>query len=194
MKPLRLQPAILVLLLVLGVFSGCTHKKPVLVVPQQSPSTVAPQPTPTPEPAATPAAEQPQAEQPAATQAEQPKIYTGKPKAKSGKHATARNKPKVVIQADKTAPAPPAGGQISPGPTPADAAHSQASTDQLLQSAETNINGISRQLSKEEEAIRAQIREYINQSRKATTENDPARAHNLAVKARLLSDELVKQR
>ena len=40
----------------------------------------------------------------------------------------------------------------------------------------------------------AQIREFITQSRKATTENDPERAHNLAVKARVLSDELVKQR
>jgi hypothetical protein len=40
----------------------------------------------------------------------------------------------------------------------------------------------------------AQIREFISQSRKATTENDPERAHNLAVKARVLSDELVKQR
>jgi hypothetical protein len=42
--------------------------------------------------------------------------------------------------------------------------------------------------------MRAQIREFIKQSRNATTENDPARAHTLAVKARLLSDELVKQR
>jgi hypothetical protein len=193
MKPLRLQPAVIALLLILGVFSGCTHKKPVLVAPQQQPPTAAPQPTPTPEPAATPAAEQPQAEQQPAAPAEQPKIYTGKPKAKSGKHAAVK-KPKVVVQADKTAPAPQTGGQISPGPTPADAAHSQASTEQLLQSAETNINGISRQLSKEEEAIRAQVREYIKQSRNATTENDPARAHNLAVKAHLLSDELVKQR
>jgi hypothetical protein len=42
--------------------------------------------------------------------------------------------------------------------------------------------------------MRTQIKEFINQSRKATTENDPARAHILAVKARLLSDDLVKQR
>jgi hypothetical protein len=63
-----------------------------------------------------------------------------------------------------------------------------------LASAETNLNGINRQLSKDEEAMRAQIKEFINQSRKATTENDLARAHNLAVKAHLLSDELIKQR
>jgi len=42
--------------------------------------------------------------------------------------------------------------------------------------------------------MRTQIREFIKQSRTAITENDLARAHTLAVKARLLSDELVKQR
>ena len=56
------------------------------------------------------------------------------------------------------------------------------------------MNGIKRQLNKDEEVMLAQIREFITQSRKATTENDPERAHNLAVKARVLSDELVKQR
>ena len=84
--------------------------------------------------------------------------------------------------------------QISPGPTPADGGNNQTSTDQLLQGAEANLNGITRTLSKDEEAMRAQIKEFIKQSRTATTENDPARAHTLAVKARLLSDELVKQR
>ena len=198
MKPLRLQSAIVALVLVLGICSGCSHKKPVLVMPQQPPPTAAPTPTPTPEPAATQQPEQPQAAQPAATPAEPPKIYTGKTKAKNGRNAAARKPapagndkpgsevarntpPKKVIPADKE-PAPPAGGQISPGPTPADAAHSQASTEQLLASAETNLNGINRQLSKDEEAMRAQIKEFISQSRKATTENDLARAHNLAVK------------
>jgi hypothetical protein len=205
MKPLRL-PAIFAFLLVLGLSSGCSHKKPVLVMPQQPPPTVAPTPTPTPEPAA--AAEQP-AEQPAATPAEEPKTGTGKTTAKNGRNTPARKPaagsekpanevtrntpPRRVIPADKEPPTPP-GGQISPGPTPADASHSQTSTEQLLAGAETNLNGINRQLSKDEEAMRAQIKEFISQSRKATTENDLARAHNLAVKARLLSDELVKQR
>ena len=101
--------------------------------------------------------------------------------------------PKKIIPAEP-APTPQQTGQISPGPTPADGGNSQASTDQLLQGAEANLNGITRTLSKDEEAMRAQIREFIKQSRTATTENDPARAHTLAVKARLLSDELVKQR
>jgi hypothetical protein len=98
-----------------------------------------------------------------------------------------------VIDADKTQPAP-AAGQVSPAPATADASHAQGSTEQLLKSAEANLNGINRQLSKEEDAKRSQARAFIDQSRKATAENDSARAYNLAVKARLLSDELVQQR
>jgi hypothetical protein len=193
-------------LLLLGIFLGCQHKKPVLVMPQQPPATAAPQPTPTPEPAAQ-AADQPLVPVPAPTPAEEPKTAET-PKPKHGRHVAARKPspsvggevakntpPKTrVVQPDKTEPPPSSIGQISPGPTPSDATHSQTSTDQLLQGAEANLNSITRQLSKDEESMRIQIREFINQSRKATTENDPARAHNLAVKARLLSDDLVKQR
>ena len=39
----------------------------------------------------------------------------------------------------------------------------------------------------------AQIKDYMAQSRKATADSDSVRAHNLALKARLLSDELVKR-
>ena len=193
MKPLRLNAAAVVLVLLLGISLGCEHKKPVLVMPQQPPATAAPQPTPTPEPAAQ-AADQPLAPVPAPTPAEQPKPEE-KTKPNHGRHAAAKKPPKTVVQAEKTeTPSAASIGQISPGPTPADATHSQTSTDQLLQGAEANLNSITRQLSKDEEAMRTQIKEFINQSHKATTENDPARARNLAVKARLLSDDLVKQR
>lgn len=192
MKPLRLNAAAVALVLVLGMTLGCEHKKPVLVMPQQPPPIAAPQPSPTPEPAAQ-AADQPLVPTPTSTPAEQPKTAE-KTKPNHGRHAVAKKPPKTVVQAEKTEPPPVSIGQISPGPTPADTAHSQISTDQLLQGAEANLNSITRQLSKDEEAMRAQIREFISQSRKATTENDPARAHTLAVKARLLSDDLVKQR
>jgi hypothetical protein len=39
----------------------------------------------------------------------------------------------------------------------------------------------------------AQIKTYIAQSHKATSDNDFERAYNLATKARLLSDALVKK-
>ena len=194
MKTLRLNPAVAGLLLLVLVAAGCQHKKAVLVMP---PPAATPQASPTPAEAETQPAQPPEA-QPTPTPAEQPKTAE---KTKPKRHAAAK-KPgeksevarstssKKVIQAEP-APTP---QQISPGPTPASDGNSQASTDQLLQGAEANVNGITRTLSKDEEAMRAQIREFIKQSRNATAENDPARAHTLAVKARLLSDELVKQR
>lgn len=207
MKTLRLNLAFAGLVLLAGITSGCEHKKPVLVMPQQPPPTATPEATPTPAEAEAQPAQQPPEAQPTATPAEQPQTAgktAEKTKPKHARHATAKkpgekpevahnNPPRKIIPAEP-APTPPQTGQISPGPTPADGGNSQASTDQLLQGAEANLNGITRTLSKDEEAMRAQIREFIKQSRTATTENDPARAHTLAVKARLLSDELVKQR
>jgi outer membrane biosynthesis protein TonB len=204
MKTLRLNAAIAYALLLVLVIAGCEHKKPVLVMPQQPPPPAA-TPEATPAEAETkPAEQQPPEAQPAATPADQSKAgekTADKAKPKHPRHSAAKkpgeksevahnNPPRKVIPAEP-APTP---QQISPGPTPADGGNSQASTDQLLQGAEANLNGITRTLSKDEEAMRAQIREFIKQSRTATTENDPARAHTLALKARLLSDELVKQR
>jgi hypothetical protein len=202
MKTLRLNLAAAGVLLLALIVSGCEHKKPVLVMPQEPPPTATPEATPTPAEAEAQPAQQPPEAQPTATPAEQAKTAE-KTKPKHTRHAAvkkpgekpevAHNNPRKIIPAEP-APTPAQTGQISPGPTPSDTAHSQTSTDQLLQGAEANLNGITRTLSKDEEAMRAQIREFIKQSRTATTENDPARAHTLAVKARLLSDELVKQR
>jgi hypothetical protein len=205
MKTLCLNPAAAGVLFFALISTGCEHKKPVLVMPQQPPPTATPQATPTPAAAETQPSEQPQQTQPAPAPDDESK--TGEKPAKKTKpkhtHHTATKKPsgeksevarnttgKKVIPAEPV----PTPQSISPGTTPADGGNNQASTDQLLQGAEANLNGITRALSKDEEATRAQIREFIKQSRTATTENDPARAHTLAVKARLLSDELVKQR
>jgi hypothetical protein len=209
MKALRQNAAIFGLCCALGLL-GCQHKKPVLVMPQQQPPTAAPSPSPTPEPSAT---EQQPAEQtqtqPAQTASSEPeKTEPPKEKPRHGKKPSprkpaqasgekpaevARNTPRKIIPPEKATPTP-TPGQISPGPTPNGGAQDQNATEQLLQSAESNLNGIKRQLNKEEEAVRAQIREFISQSRKAITENDPDRAHKLAVKARLLSDDLARQR
>jgi hypothetical protein len=212
MKPLRLQSAIVLLVCALGI-TGCPNKKPVLVAPQQPPATAAPEPTPTPEPAASQPAEQPQEAQPTPTPADQATATTSKSKPKSGHHPVpkkpsptatgekpsgevAHNTPPKtkVVQEPKIENPPAQSGQISPGPTPANTTYDQASTDQLLQNAESNLNGIKRQLNAEEETMRVQIREFITQSHKAITDNDPQRAHILAVKARLLSEELVKRK
>lgn len=73
-----------------------------------------------------------------------------------------------------------------------DEAHHRLSTAQLLQSTEDNLRALTRNLSEDEHATVAQIRNFMAQSRVAMNENDLVRAHNLALKAHLLSDELVR--
>jgi hypothetical protein len=207
MKPLRRKAAVFALCSVLAALCGCHQKKPVLVVPQQPPPTAAPTPLPTPEPATAQPAEQqepsqqgasPEQTKPEPSQTEKSR-HGKKPSPRKpaqqptsgdkGNTEVARNAPgRKIIPADKAEPTP-TPGQISPGGGTQD----QAATEQLLQNAESNLNGIKRQLSKEEEAKRTQAKEFITQSRKAITENDSTRAHTLAVKARTLSEELVKQ-
>ena len=212
MNPLRPIAAIFILCSALGILSGCEHKKPVLIVPKQAPPAAAPSPSPTPDAAATQTEQQPQEQtgQPQTAKSEESKPEPekqekSKPK-KSSRHKPApsageksstevakNTPPKKVIPAEKAEPTP-GPGQISPGPTPAAGGQDQTSTEQLLQLAESNLNAIKRQLTRDEEIKRAQVKEFISQSRKAITENDLARAHNWAVKAQLLSDELIKQR
>jgi len=50
-----------------------------------------------------------------------------------------------------------------------------------------------RSLSSEEQGVLMQIKTYISQSRKALTDGDYERASNLARKAQLLADELIKK-
>ncbi len=67
-------------------------------------------------------------------------------------------------------------------------------TTELLAAAEKNLQSVNRtNLSHDEKAMVAQIKTYIEQSRKATSDKDFERAYNLATKARLLSDALVKK-
>jgi hypothetical protein len=97
---------------------------------------------------------------------------------------------KLVIQEGSR---PNSQGQLAAGVGLEDSSsHSKQTTEQLLQSTQANLNSINRPLSPEEQAMVAQIKDYMAQSRKATADADHVRAHNLALKARLLSDELVK--
>jgi hypothetical protein len=209
MKPARKNPLLPLCLVVLAVFSGCARKKPVTALPQPpAPSVAAPQATPEP----VPAEAQPQAQasqtptqgtpppdqQPAQLSEEKTEEKADAAKAKkpraTGKKTEARNvPPKTVVKPDGAEGISPP-GQISPGLSHAEIAQAQATTEQLLQSTEATLNGLKRQLSQDEQAIVTQIRDFMAQSRQATKENDLVRAHNLAVKANLLSDELAKRR
>jgi hypothetical protein len=203
MTPLRTKPVLLLSFAAFLALSGCSaRRKPVIVVPQEQPPVAAATPSPTP--AATPEAEksepagqasEPARTEPAATNSGE-KPANAKPRRQHG----AVKKPSPSLRAENNPPDP----RPTPEPrsTPAllapaipasEAARDRSSTDQLLQTTESNLNGIKRQLSKEEEAMVAQIRNYMNQSRQAIKDNDPARAHTLALKANLLSNELARR-
>jgi hypothetical protein len=85
--------------------------------------------------------------------------------------------------------------QISPGGLSKQQASSQSqNTTQLLAGTNTNLQKLSgRQLSPAQQDTVKQIRTYMDQAKAATDTGDVQRAHNLAFKAHLLSDDLVKQ-
>ncbi len=83
---------------------------------------------------------------------------------------------------------------IGPDVSRADAARDRQSTTQLLDTTESQLKRVDGgSLSSDQQAMLAQIKTYISQSRKAINEGDYERASNLAKKAQLLTDELMKK-
>jgi hypothetical protein len=183
--------------------SGCPFKKKQPTVPQQGQAPTLPTPPPAPPL---------QVEQPAPPP---PLVVTPPEKAEASVKPPPKKKPSpkkaappAPAQASAAPPAPPktisklviqegsrpnSREQLAAGVGLEDSSsHSKQTTEQLLQSTQANLNSINRPLSPEEQALVAQIKDYMAQSVKATKDSDPVRAHNLALKARLLSDELVK--
>ena len=218
----RFNTALFVLCAMLGL-SGCHEKKkpsaqlppapaPTPTAASQQPSTQQPAPQTTQEP---PSVQQP-AQQTAQNDTPKPKPQpkhprhtvtaapkkpatpNEKPPEKSAQEKDKQNQevarnvpPKIVIQE---------GGVSTPGTTqpastntPDNNAHNEPTTGQLLDSTENNLRNIKRQLSTDEQNTQAQIKDYVTQARQAIKDGDMVRAHNLAVKAHLLCDELVKQ-
>ncbi len=66
-------------------------------------------------------------------------------------------------------------------------------TAQIVDSTENSLKNLSRSLSDEEKNLKKQIESYLQQSRKATTDGDYERAYNLAKKAQLLAEALLKK-
>jgi hypothetical protein len=196
--------ATLAICIALALLPGCVKKKPAVVAVAQPPAPQAtPQPTPeqppppaqetqTPSQGTPPPEQTPTPAEAQPTPADKSKPAT-KPRTPAKKPAeTARNKPpKIVVKPEAEPSSTP--GQISPSISSTDASQDQNTTEQLLQKTENNLNGIKRQLSQDEQAVVTQIRDFMKQSREATKQNDLVRARNLAVKAQLLCDELVKK-
>jgi hypothetical protein len=84
-------------------------------------------------------------------------------------------------------------GQLTPGMSEEQASHARQTTSQLLSTTEANLKRASeRQLGPEQQATVVQIRKFMEQANAAVKAGDLQRGHNLAMKAHLLSDDLVK--
>jgi hypothetical protein len=66
-------------------------------------------------------------------------------------------------------------------------------TSKMIDATENALKGINRSLSDDEKSMKSQIQSYLQQSRKATNDGDYERAFNLAKKAQLLVDALLKK-
>ncbi len=186
---------------------SCAHKKPQL--PPQAKAPVEPIAVPLPAQIAeeTPPEEPSAPEQEEARKVEEPKTQpTKRRKRKAGQTApttqtSANNPPAASPNTTIASARPPANPASEPPPDTAIAAdvtsaqltHQKQTTSQLLDATEKTLNGLSHNLSHDEQEVVTQIRSYVAQSRKATTDGDFERAYNLATKAHLLSDALAKK-
>ncbi|MFZ1136544.1 MAG: hypothetical protein WAN69_16460 [Candidatus Korobacteraceae bacterium] len=204
----------LVLLLLLLLTQACNKKKPVLPVQAGAPTTVAEVlPDEIPENPETPVGEPPlpKVQQP-------PPAKTTKPK-KPARTQTAKKTNPPANTAASTAPPPAASPGASNNQQQVAALHpphngspenatdmaivaaipsQQASqqkedTAHMVDATENALKNINRSLSDEEKSMRMQIQSYVQQSRKATADGDYERAYNLAKKAQLLADALIKK-
>jgi hypothetical protein len=194
--------AVGVLLVSVLVLGGCKKKKPPVPPPQaQAPTITQPPQQPEaqlPAPVASePNRPQPQEAQPEVSAPQEATTPAPKPKRKphTAKKPTPpppekpAEKSRTVVNEGGSQPATP---QLSASIPQDTAVHQQFNTAQLLEATDYNLKSITRKLSSDEKAMVEHIRSYMQQSRDATKEGDTERAYNLALKAHLLSDELVK--
>lgn len=196
----RLNPALAFATLGFVALTGC-HKQPrpqPLVPPPMLPqSAMIPLPAPIPPNNGTPVITPPP---PPVVVATKPKAHPRNP------HKISDLKPSPsTANATPTAPPPvettpppkitasgdaPNTAAISEGLPHSDEMHRRQTAAQLNQSTEDNLRSINRTLTPAEQSVVEQIRSFIAQSQEAIADNDLVRAHNLALKAHLLSDEL----
>ena len=82
--------------------------------------------------------------------------------------------------------------QLSPRLSDHQASQQRDTTNELLMATDTKLKQASaRQLNSTQQDTMNQIRSYIQQAKAASSAGDLERAHNLALKAHLLSDELI---
>lgn len=123
-------------------------------------------------------------------------------KPKSAKHKRRHKKPpaqsnsatgskKIIVRNGGTSEL---NSALSPGITAGQANYSLQNTNQLLSTTDANLKAASsRPLNANQQSTVDQIRVFMEQANEAVKAGDLDRAHNLAVKAHLLSADLVKQ-
>jgi len=203
----RTSGVLVMLALVLGA-SGCklTEKKKPNIPPQaQAPTITTPVTTASTQPGPPPPASvEPSRQLP--TPGEVASNNLPEQPAPKPEHRYPRKPPKRTIVENTPEPATPVPTQTPPPPQQQqqqgqltasvshnDALQQKLDTQQLLDATENNLRGLTRALSSDEQVTVAHIRSYMQQAKNATTDGDYERAYNLALKARLLSDELVKK-
>ena len=189
------QFAVFVVALGLLLSSACEKQKPKLPPKALAPTLEVSVPDQIPE------IEEPRQPQPPQREATAEETA---PKKAPAKHRNAK-KPTQPPPANQTSSTvavnhPPANPVETPAPDIAIAAVTnkqvvwqKQTTTELLDSTEKDLKGLNHGLSHDEEAMLTQIRSYIAQSRSATKDGDFERAYNLAVKAHLLADALIKK-
>ena len=173
--------------------------------PQSEPSQQEP-----PKPQQAPPAETPQPQAPQTPPQQTPSLQETSPPA-SSKEASPSTKPKPIRKKRKPVTNSQASGQsgkvvvrnggasdhpsqISPGMNDQQAQHQRDTVNQLLATTDANLKKISgRQLTSAQQSMLDQINTYVRQSKAASDTGDLSRAHTLAFKAHLLSDDLARK-
>jgi hypothetical protein len=153
----------------------------------QSAPSAQPQTEPAPAAPQTPAQASPETQPQAPPPAKPPNHTSAKKKRGTKGSAPGR---KVVV---RNGGAKDQSAQLAPGMSKEQELHNRETTTQLLATTDANLKSIAgRQLTSAQQSFLDQIHTYMRQSKAASDSGDLARAHTLAYKAHLLSDELRK--
>jgi len=162
--------------------------------PQTAPAPSEAQPAAPAQPQSAPVPQPPSAgESQNPSQAHDPNqpVLKRKGKPKHRKTAAPSQSGKVVVRNGGAKEGTP---EIAPGLSKEQELHNRENTSQLLSTTDANLKKIAgRQLTPAQQSMVEKIHTYMNQSKEASSAGDLNRAHTLAFKAHLLSDEVAKK-
>ena len=166
--------------------------KPQQAQPAETPQPQAPDQAPQTQPQQAPASQEtsPPASSKEASPTTKPKPVRKKRKPVTDRQASGQSG-KVVVRNGGASDHP---SQISPGMNDQQAQRQRDTINQLLATTDANLKKISgRQLTSAQQSMLDQINTYVRQSKAASDTGDISRAHTLAFKAHLLSDDLARK-